>query len=191
MNSICVFCGASAGHDPVYRVAATELGSLLGKSGIELVWGGGHVGLMGVVADAVVAAGGHVWGVIPDFMAERELAYRIDPAQPGTAEIVTVDSMHTRKATMAARADAFIAMPGGFGTMDEFFEILTWAQLDLHDKPIGLLNVNGFFDPLMTMVNHMQEAGFVKPQHADLITCADTPTELLAALEARAKARHA
>jgi len=191
MNSICVFCGASAGHDPVYRAAATELGTLFGNSGIELVWGGGHVGLMGVIADSVTAAGGHVWGVIPDFMATRELAYLADPAQPGTAEILQVDSMHTRKAAMAARADAFVALPGGFGTMDEFFEILTWAQLGLHDKPIALLNVNGFFNPLMTMVEHMQAEGFVKPQHAGLITLADTPATLLAALGAHLKARHA
>jgi uncharacterized protein (TIGR00730 family) len=184
MNSICVFCGASAGNDPVYRAAATELGTLLGKSGMELVWGGGHVGLMGVVADAVVAAGGHVWGVIPEFMAERELSYRADPTRPGSAEILPVDSMHTRKAAMAARADAFVAMPGGFGTMDEFFEILTWAQLGLHDKPIALLNTQGFFNPLMAMVEHMCAEGFVRAQHADLIHIADTPAALLATLRA-------
>ncbi|HSD38820.1 MAG TPA: TIGR00730 family Rossman fold protein [Rhodocyclaceae bacterium] len=189
MNSICVFCGASAGNNPIFRAAATELGTLLGKSGVELVWGGGHVGLMGVVADAVVAASGHVWGVIPTFMAERELAYKLDPAQPGTTEILAVDSMHTRKAAMAARADAFVAMPGGFGTMDEFFEILTWAQLGLHDKPIALLNTQGFFNPLMAMVEHMCAEGFVKKQHANLIHVADKPAVLLAALRSTFNAR--
>ncbi|MEC5388336.1 TIGR00730 family Rossman fold protein [Uliginosibacterium sp. H3] len=192
MNSICVFCGASAGDNPVYRAAATEMGSLLGKSGLELVWGGGHVGLMGVVADAAVSASGHVWGVIPAFMEARELAYRIDPAAPGSAELLSVDSMHTRKAAMAARADAFVAMPGGFGTMDELFEILTWAQLGLHDKPVGLLNTQGFFNPLIAMVEHMRAEGFVKAQHADLIHIADTPQALLASLrtafDARSKA---
>jgi uncharacterized protein (TIGR00730 family) len=189
MNSICVFCGASAGNNPIFRTAATELGTLLGSTGLELVWGGGHVGLMGVVADAAVAAGGHVWGVIPVFMATRELAYRIDTSQPGSAEILSVDSMHTRKAAMAARADAFVAMPGGFGTMDEFFEILTWAQLGLHDKPIALLNTQGFFNPLMAMVEHMRAEGFVKTQHADLIHIADTPAALLATLRAASDAR--
>jgi uncharacterized protein (TIGR00730 family) len=191
MNSICVFCGASAGDDPVYRVAATGLGTLLGNSGLELVWGGGHVGLMGVVADAAVTAGGHVWGVIPEFMATRELAYRANASQAGTAEILSVDSMHTRKATMAARANAFVALPGGFGTMDEFFEILTWAQLDLHDKPIALLNIKGFFNPLIAMVAHMQAEGFVKPQHARLIMIADSPEALLAMLLAASDERSA
>ncbi|MDB5888240.1 MAG: yvdD 2 [Rhodocyclales bacterium] len=187
MQSICVFCGASTGHNPVYRDAAAKLGETIAQQGLELVWGGGHVGLMGIVADAAIIAGGHVYGVIPRFMVARELAYPADPA--GHTQIVLVDDMHTRKAAMAARADAFVALPGGFGTLDEFFEILTWAQLGLHDKPIGLLNVNGFFDPLTTMVEHMRNEGFVKPQHSALITQADTAETLLAALTASAKAR--
>ncbi|MDB5800316.1 MAG: family Rossman fold protein [Rhodocyclales bacterium] len=189
MQSICVFCGASAGHNPVYRDAAANLGKLIAAQGLELVWGGGHVGLMGVVADSVVASGGHVWGVIPRFMVARELAYPLDPAHPGATEILLVDDMHTRKAAMAARADAFIALPGGFGTMDELFEILTWAQLELHDKPIGLLNINGFFDPLMAMVAHMQAEGFVKPHHADLIKHASTAESLLRTLETHIQSR--
>lgn len=190
MQSICVFCGASAGNNPVYSNAAESLGTLLAQQELELVWGGGHVGLMGVVADATVAAGGKVWGVIPDFMAARELAYAADPAQPGHTEIVLVDSMHARKAAMADRADAFVALPGGFGTMDELFEILTWAQLDLHDKPIALLNIDGFFAPLIAMIEHMQAEGFVKPHHRDLITIAETPEALLHALNARSRARN-
>jgi uncharacterized protein (TIGR00730 family) len=190
MQSLCVFCGASAGQKPVYQHAAQVLGKLIAQQELELIWGGGHVGLMGIIADSVLAAGGRVWGVIPGFMASRELAYVTDAANPGTAEILIVDSMHSRKAAMAARADAFVALPGGFGTMDEFFEILTWAQLGLHDKPIALLNVEGFFNPLMAMIEHMQAEGFVKPQHSNLVACADTPEKLLAALNTRSKARH-
>jgi uncharacterized protein (TIGR00730 family) len=184
MRSICVFCGASPGHNFVYRDAAAKFGKLVAEQGLELVWGGGHVGLMGVVADAAVAAGGKVWGVIPRFMVASELAYPADQAHPGATEIILVDDMHTRKATMAARADAFVALPGGFGTLDELFEILTWAQLGLHDKPIGLLNVDGFFDPLMAMVGHMRAEGFIKPQHGNFIKLADTPETLLTELRA-------
>ena len=190
MQSLCVFCGASAGHKPVYEQAARNLGELIARQDLELVWGGGHVGLMGIIADAVLTAGGRARGVIPDFMAGRELAYVADAANPGTAEILVVDSMHARKAAMAARADAFVALPGGFGTMDEFFEILTWAQLELHDKPIALLNVEGFFDPLIAMIEHMHAEGFVRPHHRNLILSADTPETLLDALSARSKARH-
>ena len=144
--------------------------------GVELVWGGGNVGLMGVVADAVLAAGGRTYGVIPSFMAERELAH------PQATELVVVDSMHARKAAMADRADAFVALPGGFGTLDELFEIVTWAQLHIHRKPIGLLNVEGFFDPLMDMVRHMSAAGFVRPQHLALLHVADDGAALLRAM---------
>lgn len=179
MKSICVFCGASSGHDPVYRNAAAEFGRLLGEQGIELVWGGGHVGLMGVVANAVLAAGGRSFGVIPSFMVERELAH------PDSTELLVVDSMHTRKAAMAERADAFVALPGGFGTLDELFEIVTWAQLGLHAKPIGLLDISGFFQPLLGMANHLEREGFVKTPHLGLLCHAGQPDTLLAELHRR------
>jgi uncharacterized protein (TIGR00730 family) len=177
MQSLCVFCGASTGHNPVYRDAAHALGQSLAEHHIELVWGGGHIGLMGVVADAVHAFHGKTYGVIPSFMAERELAH------PFATEMLIVDSMHTRKAAMANRAHGFVALPGGFGTMDEFFEILTWAQLHIHHKPVGLLNVNGFFDPLLALIQHMVKEGFVKQAHLDHLHIADTPEKLIASLQ--------
>lgn len=179
MQSICVFCGASSGHDPQYADAARAFGRLLAREGIELVWGGGHVGLMGIVADAALAEDGRTYGVIPAFMADRELAH------PRSTKLRVVDSMHTRKAEMANRAGAFVALPGGIGTLEELFEVFTWAQLGLHDKPIGLLNVGGFFDPLLGMLDHMTQQGFVKPSHLDLICHATTPEALLAQLRAR------
>lgn len=176
MNSLCVFCGASQGNDPSYRQAAVSFGAALAREHIELVWGGGQIGLMGVVADAVLAAGGRAYGVIPDFMAERELAHR------DATQMMVVDSMHARKAAMADRADAFVALPGGFGTLDELFEIVTWAQLHIHRKPIGILNVKGFFDPLMAMVRHMSATGFINPHYLGLLNMAATPDELLASM---------
>lgn len=178
MKSLCVFCGATPGNDSAYREAAHSFGEALARNNIELVWGGGHVGLMGVVADAVLAAGGRAYGVIPTFMAERELAH------PDATELVVVSSMHERKAAMADRAEAFVALPGGFGTLDELFEIVTWAQLHIHRKPVGMLNVKGFFDPLMTMVRHMSAEGFIKPHFLDLLHRSPSPTELLAAMNA-------
>ena len=173
MRSICVFCGASAGREAAYAAAAAAFGRLLAGEGIELVWGGGNVGLMGVLADAVLGAGGRAYGVIPSFMAERELAH------PQATEMRVVDSMHARKAAMADRADAFVALPGGFGTLDELFEIVTWAQLHIHAKPVGLLNVQGFYDPLLAMALHMSAAGFVKPQHLGLLHVAADGAGLL------------
>lgn len=178
MKSLCVFCGASSGHDPVFREAAQAFGETLARQGIELVWGGGHVGLMGVVADACHAAQGRSYGVIPGFMAERELAH------PFATELRVVDSMHARKAAMAERAEAFVALPGGLGTMDELFEILTWAQLHIHHKPVGLLNVKGFFDPLLAMIRHMVAEGFVKQSHLDLIHVETSPAALIASMQA-------
>ena len=176
MRSVCVFCGASSGHDPAYALAARRFGEVLARHGIELVWGAGNVGLMGVVADAVLSHGGRAVGVIPDFMVERELAHT------AASEILIVDSMHARKAAMAERADAFVALPGGFGTLDELFEILTWAQLHIHRKPIGLLNVQGFFDPLLAMVQHMSTAGFITARHLALLQMNALPEELLDAM---------
>ncbi|NSL56546.1 LOG family protein [Uliginosibacterium aquaticum] len=176
MLSLCVFCGASSGHDHAYADAARAFGQSLAEHRIELVWGGGHVGLMGVVADAVHAHRGKSYGVIPEFMAERELAH------PFATEMVVVDSMHTRKAAMAERAQGFVALPGGYGTMDELFEILTWAQLHIHHKPVGLLNVKGFFDPLLAFMRHMVSAGFVKQTQLDQLHVAESPEALIAAM---------
>lgn len=179
MQSLCVFCGASAGNKSLYQDAAQAFGSLLARRGIELVWGAGHVGLMGVVADATLAGGGKVWGAIPAFMVERELAH------PGAQDVLVTRDMHERKAAMAARAEAFVALPGGFGTLDEFFEILTWAQLGLHSKPIGLLNVGGFYDPLLACIQHMRDEGFIRDSHLQLFTHHADPAALLDLMEAR------
>ncbi|GAB4058264.1 TIGR00730 family Rossman fold protein [Uliginosibacterium sediminicola] len=177
MKSLAVFCGASSGHKAVYREAAEQFGRLLAERDIELVWGAGNVGLMGVVADAVIAHGGRAWGAIPDFMVTRELAH------PKAQEVLITANMHERKAAMAARADAFVALPGGFGTLDELFEILTWAQLGLHQKPIALLNVEGFFTPLLQLVRHMCDEGFVRPQNLDLFSLHDEPAALITHLQ--------
>ncbi|WP_269533422.1 TIGR00730 family Rossman fold protein [Chitinimonas sp. BJYL2] len=176
MQSVCVFCGSSYGKRDVYRETAQALGHELARQQLTLVWGGGHVGLMGTIADAVLDAGGETVGVIPSFMVEKELAH------PDSTELIEVDSMHTRKALMAERADGFIAMPGGFGTADELFEILTWAQLHIHKKPVGLLNVAGFFDPLLAWIRHAEAEGFIRPGHLDLLIVADTPDTLLDAM---------
>ncbi|HEV3083366.1 MAG TPA: TIGR00730 family Rossman fold protein, partial [Gemmataceae bacterium] len=143
MTTVCVFCGSRSGGQPLYAAAARQLGISLVARGMDLVYGGGHVGLMGILADAVLRGGGEVVGVIPQALVERELA------QEGLTRLEVVDTMHQRKAAMADLADAFAALPGGYGTADELFEILTWAQLGMHAKPIGLLNISGFFDPLL------------------------------------------
>lgn len=178
MKSICVFCGSAFGQRVVYQEAAAELGRTLAGQQLSLVWGGGKVGLMGVIADAVLAAGGQTVGVIPGFMVEKELAH------PESTELIEVDSMHTRKAVMAERADGFIALPGGFGTLDELFEILTWAQLHIHAKPIGLLNIAGYFDPLLAWVKHAAQEGFVRSSHMNMFHVADTPEALLEVMRA-------
>jgi len=153
---LCVFCGSSHGANPAYAEAATNLGGELARRGIALVYGGGNVGLMGVIADAVLAAGGHVIGVIPEALMAKELGHI------GIQDLRVVKTMHERKAMMAELSDGFIAMPGGIGTFEEFFEIVTWAQLGFHAKPCALLNVNGFHDPLLRLVDHAIEEGFVK-----------------------------
>ena len=156
LNRICVFCGSSTGARSEYTSAAQALGREMATRGIGLVFGGGGVGLMGVIADAVLAAGGHAIGVIPHAMVARELAHRALP------DLRIVNSMHERKATMAALADAFIAMPGGFGTFEEFFEVVTWTRLGLHRKACGLLNVSGYYDPLITQIDRGVAEGFVR-----------------------------
>ncbi len=172
MRSICVYCGSSPGIDPAYWSAAESFGSLLGRRGIRLIYGGGDVGLMGAIADAVLAADGEVVGVIPQGLVDREVAHL------GVTELHITRSMHERKAMMAELADGFVAMPGGLGTLEELFEILTWAQLGLHHKPVGLLNVAGYYDALVEFVDHTVNAGFVRDEHRALF-CSDTDGEAL------------
>ncbi len=179
IKRLCVYCGSKVGLHPNYRAVAEELGRILAARQIGLVYGGGQVGLMGVVADAVLAGGGHVTGVIPDRLATRELLH------PGAQEMFVVPTMHARKAKMTELADAFVAMPGGYGTFDELFEAITWAQLGYHHKPIGLLNVAEFFNPLLQMVRHAVNEGFIHSRHEQLIVSAACPAELLAQLESR------
>jgi uncharacterized protein (TIGR00730 family) len=155
MPRIAVFCGASVGNDPIYREVAERVGRAIVERGFGVVYGGGHVGLMGIVADAAMKAGGEVIGVIPRFMEKAEEAHR------GVTELILVDSMHERKLKMHALSDAVIALPGGFGTLDELFELLTWRQLKLHAQPLGLLNVKGFFDPLLAQQERMAQEGFL------------------------------
>jgi uncharacterized protein (TIGR00730 family) len=173
LKRICVFCGGNVGRDPRYREAAEELGRQLVRRGLGLVFGGGSVGLMGAVADATLAAGGHVIGVIPHGLAVREVAHR------GLTELRVVSSMHERKAMMARLADAFVALPGGFGTFEELFEIVTWAQLGIHRKPIGLLNVAGYYDGLIRLLDHAVAEGFVPAENRGLIVVAEEPAPLL------------
>ena len=154
IRSVCVYCGSAGAVDERYRAAAVELGRSLAKAGIGLVFGGGHIGLMGVAADAALAAGGHVVGIIPAALRDRELGHQ------GVSELVVVDTMHDRKRIMAERADAFAVLPGGIGTLDEFFEILTWRQLKLHDKPIFLVDVAGYWQPLRALLDHIVAHNF-------------------------------
>ena len=178
MKRICVFCGGSVGRDARYREAAEELGRQLAGRGLGLVFGGGSVGLMGAVADATLAAGGRAIGVIPHGLAVREVAHR------GLTELRVVSSMHERKAMMARLADAFVALPGGFGTLEELFEIVTWAQLGIHRKPIGLLNVAGYYDALVRLLDHAVAEGFVPAENRGLIVVASEPAPLLERLAA-------
>lgn len=173
MQRICVFCGSKTGNDVRYAELATELGRLMVERGIGLVFGGGSVGLMGVVADAVLDAGGKVIGVIPERLATKELLH------PRVSDMRVVDGMHARKALMAELSDGFIALPGGLGTFEELFEVITWSQLGFHRKNIGLLDVAGFFDPLVRMIDHAIQEGFVQAAHRDLIVVEERPDALL------------
>ena len=179
MKSICVFCGSNAGHNPIYRAEAEKLGRLLADRQIELVYGAGNIGLMGAVADACLAAGGTVTGVIPEAPMGKEVAGRaVDHRALTRMEIV--DSMHTRKARMAELSDGFIALPGGFGTFEEFCEILTWGQLGFHAKPMGLLNVNGFYDPLLALFERAVSDGFLRRQNRAMALVSSEIETLLA-----------
>ncbi len=156
LTSVCVYCGSGFGGDPAFAEAARRVGTALAQAGVKLVYGGGNVGLMGTVASATLEAGGHVTGIIPDFLKSRERM--LDAVQ----ETIVVSDMHTRKKLMFDRADAFVALPGGIGTLEELVEQLTWAQLGQHRKPILLLSVNGFWDPLITLIDHMRAHGFIR-----------------------------
>lgn len=173
MKAIAVYCGANVGAAPIYAEAAQAMGRALVANNIALVYGGGHVGLMGTIADAVMAEGGTVTGVIPQQLVDRELAH------PGLTELFVVRDMHERKAMMARLSDGFIAMPGGMGTLEELFEMLTWSQLGIHAKPIGVLNVGGFYDQLVGFLAHAHDQGFIRPQHAGLMKVASEPEALL------------
>jgi len=170
----CVFCGSNRGASPSFASATAELARCLVANGIGIVYGGGNVGLMGVLADVALAEGGEVVGVIPRMLVDKEIAHR------GLTELRVVGSMHERKALMADLSDAFIAAPGGYGTLDEFCEILTWTQLGLQRKPVGMLNVDGYFDRLLALFDHAVTEQFVKPMHRDMIVTDDTPRSLIA-----------
>jgi uncharacterized protein (TIGR00730 family) len=177
MKRICVFCGSSAGNRTEYRAAAEELGLLLVRSHIGVVYGGGGVGLMGVLADSVLKAKGEVVGIIPEHLVKREIGHQ------ALTKLHVVHSMHERKALMADLSDAFIALPGGFGTLEEFCEVLTWAQLGLHAKPCGILNVLDYYSPLLAMFDHAVQERFLKPENRRLVLARESASDLLRALE--------
>ena len=176
MKTVCVFCGSSTGNNSKYRAAAKHLGKLLAARKLTLVYGGGNVGLMGEIANSVLARGGKAIGVIPQFLAEKELVHK------GLSEVKIVESMHERKAMMAELADGFIAMPGGFGTLEETVEVLTWAQLGLHRKPIGLLNVDAYFNFLYEFFKHMVDEEFLHPEYKDMILIKASAAEMVDSL---------
>ena len=177
MRRICVFCGSSPGTVPAYTSAARQLGKTLAARKIALVYGGGNVGMMGQIADSVLESGGEVTGVIPRAIAEMEVAHT------ALADLRVVESMHARKALMAELSDGFIALPGGLGTLEELVEVLTWAQLGFHEKPCGLLNVNGYYDRFLSFIRHMAEQQFIQPAHRGLILVANDPAVLLEKFE--------
>ncbi len=179
--SLCVYCGSRKGGKPAYEAVAQHVGSLIGERGWQLVYGGGNAGLMGTVANAALAAGAPVIGVIPHSLMERELGH------PGLTELHVVNTMHERKRLMAERADAFLALPGGIGTFEELFEVWTWQQLGYHDKPVGLLNAEGYYDALLSFIAQAVGEGFVPPAQHQLLQVASDPVELLDRLGAQAR----
>jgi uncharacterized protein (TIGR00730 family) len=178
MRSLCIFCGSSPGLDPAYRDGAIAMGQAIARRGLTLVYGGGAVGLMGVVADAALQAGGAVHGVIPEALMRKEVGHA------GLTRLDVVDSMHTRKARMAELSDGFVALPGGIGTFEEIFEIWTWGQLGIHEKPLGFLNVAGFYDGLAGFLDHATAQGFMRPGHRAMAAMATEPDALIDALAA-------
>ncbi|CAB4322975.1 MAG: TIGR00730 family Rossman fold protein [Actinobacteria bacterium] len=173
IRSLCVYCGSSTGHDPAHAEVARQVGALLAANGIRLVYGGGNVGLMGVMADAVMAAGGTVLGIIPVGLFETEQGHR------GITELIEVGSMHERKARMAVEAQGFLALPGGLGTLEELAEILTWAQLRIHSHPVAVLNVDGFWDPILEFLDGAVDAGFMRPANRELLREIGSVDEIL------------
>ena len=173
MSTICVYCGSSPGNDPAFLQAAREIGGLMAQRGHSLVYGGGNSGLMGVVADAVLAAGGQVVGVIPDNFVRQELAHK------GLTKLHVVSTMHERKALMASLADGFLALPGGIGTLEEIAEVFVWTQLGLHTKPCALLNINGYYDPLVSFLTRMTDARFLRAEQLSQLIVAREPAEAL------------
>jgi uncharacterized protein (TIGR00730 family) len=177
LRRVCVFCGSSAGSQSIYAETAHEFGTLLARRGVELVYGGSDRGLMGVLADACLSAGGRVAGVMPRALVEKEIAHR------GLTELHVVESMHERKTMMSDLAEAFIAMPGGYGTWEEFFEVLTWSQLGLQRKACGLLNVNGYYDPFLAMAERAVQEGFLREDHRGLMLADSDPVRLMDELD--------
>ena len=178
MKSICVFAGSNGGMRDEYGAAAKDLGRTVARRNLALIYGGARVGLMGALADAALAEGGHVTGIMPQALVDKEVAHR------GLTELKVVTSMHERKAMMSDLAGGFVALPGGWGTMEEFFEVLTWGQLGLHQKPCGLLNVHGYFDGLLGFVEHSIAEGFVRKEYRAMICVSDRPDKLLDAMAA-------
>ena len=176
-KSICVFCGSSGKVDEAYRQAASQLGTLVGAKGFDLVYGGGHVGLMGLVADAALASGSSVLGVIPKFLQDYEVGH------DGLDELIVTDNMHDRKRLMYERSDAFVILPGGLGTLDETFEVLTWTQLGLSAKPVVLANINGFWNPLLALVDHLVSSGFAREENRSILQVADNMEEVFQMIE--------
>lgn len=177
IQSLCVFCGSSPGNNPDYAAVGRELGRLLAERGIRLVFGGGKVGIMGIVADAALDRGGEVIGVIPHALMQRELAHQ------GLTELRVTNSMHERKALMAELSDGFIALPGGIGTLEELCEVLTWAQLGLHGKPCGLINTARFYDPFVSFLDHAVVERFIRPEHRAILLIEERPEALLTRME--------
>jgi hypothetical protein len=182
IRAVCVFCGSQPGTRPAYLQAARELGAQLARRGWAAVYGGGHVGMMGALADSTLAADGKVIGVIPEHLMRPEVAHQ------GLTELLVVDSMHTRKRIMASRSDAFVVLPGGYGTFEEMFEMVTWRQLQLHAKPVGLLNVDSYFDHLLAFLQHASEQEFIRPQHRGLLSVEASVETLLERLQRQAVA---
>jgi len=176
MKRIAVYCGSSAGPNEIYRKQAAQLGRFLAEQKIHVIFGGGKVGMMGVLADAALKAGGEVTGVIPGFLHVKEVAHT------QLTELITVDTMHQRKALIEEMSDGAIALPGGFGTLDELFEMLTWGQLGLHDKPVGILNTQGFFDPILSAIDRMVEEGFLKDLNRDMVLVSQQIEKLIDAM---------
>ncbi|ULQ55912.1 TIGR00730 family Rossman fold protein [Flavihumibacter rivuli] len=177
MKCIAIYCGANNGNDPIYLEQASLLGKMLAARGTRIVYGGAKVGLMGAIASAALEEGGEVIGILPDFLQQKELAHQ------GLTELIMVKTMHERKSLMNDYCDGVIALPGGFGTMDELMEMLTWGQLGLHHKPIGLLNIDGFYEPLMAFADKMVEKGFLKPENRNMLLVSDNIEHLLVLMQ--------